>query len=77
MLGQLRWVENGYKIRVSSGNTHGHESELSSVSGPARVGCTNSVVDWIHPICSEIVFMHPTAKTRFAAEKIAHLQAGR
>jgi hypothetical protein len=22
-------------------------------------GCTNSVVDWIQPICSEIVFMQP------------------
>jgi hypothetical protein len=25
-----------------------------------RVGCTNSVVDWIRPVCSKIVFMYPT-----------------
>jgi hypothetical protein len=25
-----------------------------------RVGCTNSVGNWISPICSEIVFVRPT-----------------
>jgi len=36
-----------------------------------HVGCTNSVVDWIPPICSEIVFMHPTGKTPCATQKLA------
>jgi hypothetical protein len=44
-----------------------HEAELRPIAEIAEemgVGRTNSAVDWIPAICSEIVFMHSTRRTR-------------
>src|SRR6266581_6150891 len=48
---------------------------LCSGSGwPAcsRVACINSVVDWIRPICSEIVFMHPRGPRALGVRKLGN-----
>jgi hypothetical protein len=41
-----------------------------------RVGCTNSVVDWICPICSEIVFMRPTGESACGSAGVGVEQDG-
>ena len=47
--------------RLSQGHAAAREENLSFGSMAADpVGCTNSVIGWIRPICSEIVFMYPT-----------------
>ncbi len=40
-----------------------------------RVGCTNSVVDWIRPVCSKIVFMYPTGTEKASLQGILMLEA--
>jgi hypothetical protein len=39
---------------------HGAELRPNAEIAEMGLGCTNSAVDWIPAICSEIVFMHPT-----------------